>query len=605
MNASDRHPIFFGSSTKPLFGWLHLPRGNPPARNIGLVLCNPFGFDAVCSHRTIKHLADKAAQLGIPSIRFDYDGTGDSAGSEFDPDRVAAWQASIHAAADFLKSVTGAQQLCLLGIRLGALLAASAAAQRSDVCGLIGVSPVVRPRAYLRELRALQAALFKEEQEDQGLLECAGYLMTGETVASLEALEFLPSTGYPAPNVLILDRQDLPSAKKIADDLQQRGCNTTYELTPDHAYLVRSPSPLELPEHIISTCTHWLEASLPNSFAESAAAATTTNVANQNGLVASAHIPLTEPEVLVHECAEFIGDLPDLFAITTRANAPGDNAANKKGILLLNSGAVHHIGPSRLYVTLAREWAAAGHVIMRVDLRGIGDCQPGRNETENIIYPSHAYNNVFAAVEHLKRQHGVTEIVSIGLCSGAYHSFLAAKNGADLAAFIMINPLTFYWQDGMPLDEGELSPRAAVAALESARYQRSFLKARTWLKLLTLRIDLKSFIATMSHQLSTKWTAMLRDLRRLLRRPLPNDLPSDLRKITARKIHPIIIFGSIDLGLPRMWTLGGAALKRMVKTKRVELHIIDDADHTFMRLRHRKRLAAMLTNLVVKRSYRS
>lgn len=595
MNVTERLPVFFGPANRPLFGWLHLRQGSPRPGNIGLVLCNPFGFDAVCSHRTLRHLADRAAQLGIPSIRFDYDGTGDSAGTDFDPGRVEAWQISVHSAAEFLKSTTGAQQLCLLGIRLGALLAANVAAQRADVCALIGVSPVVRPKSYLRELRALQAALFKEEQEEQTLLECAGHIMTSETIAALEKLEFTASNRPPAPRVLILDRQDLPAAKKTAEMLHQLGCNTTYVLTPDHEYLVRSPSPLELPEHIIGTCTDWLEKSLPLAALEPAPSKVELHTIPE--LSANAAISI-KPAVTINECAEFIGASPDLFSITSCVAHATDTSTPRKGILLLNSGAVHHIGPSRQYVTLAREWASAGHIVMRVDLRGIGDCQAGHDEQENIIYPAHAYDSVHAATEHLKRRHGVAEVISIGLCSGAYHSFLAAKRGADLAAIVMMNPLTFYWEDGMPLDEGELSPRAAVAALEAARYQRSFLKVCTWLKLLTLQVDFKSFIATMSRQLATQYAVMQRDLQRLLRRPLSNDLPSDLRQIATRKTHPIVIFGGADLGLPRMRMLGGSALRRMMKAKRVELHIIADADHTFMRLKHRKQLAMILTRLV-------
>lgn len=595
MNVTERFPVFFGPQNRPIFGWLHLHRGAHLRRDIGLVLCNPFGFDAICSHRTLRHLADRAAQLGIPSIRFDYDGTGDSAGSEFDPDRVAAWQASIHAAADFLKTATGVPQLCLLGIRLGALLAANVATQRSDVSGLIGVSPVVRPKSYLRELRALQAALFKEEQEEQSLFECAGYTMTGETVAALEKLEFIASNRAPAKNVLILDRQDLPAAKGVSESLQQYDCNITYLLTPDHEYLVRSPSPLELPEHIIGTCSSWLEKSFPHLTSAPAAELHMSRELPANATMA------VKPAAVIREHAEFNGATPDFFAITSRAAHTPDTQAPKKGILLLNSGAVHHIGPSRQYVTLARDWAAQGHVVMRMDLRGIGDCPAGRDEPENIIYPAHAYDSVRAAVAHLKGSHGVTEVTAIGLCSGAYHSFLAAKSGADLTSIIMMNPLTFYWEDGMPLDEGELSPGAAVAALEAARYQRSFLKIRTWLKLLTLQVDFKSFIATMSRQLATQYAVIQRDLQRLLRRPLANDLPADLRQIAAREIHPVMIFGGSDLGLPRMRMLGGSALQRMLKSKLVELHVIDGADHTFMRLKHRKQLVAILTELVADR----
>jgi len=36
-------------------------------------------------HRTYRHLADRLTARGLPTLRFDYDGTGDSAGESDDP----------------------------------------------------------------------------------------------------------------------------------------------------------------------------------------------------------------------------------------------------------------------------------------------------------------------------------------------------------------------------------------------------------------------------------------------------------------------------------------------------------------------------------------
>ena len=89
MTGVERRPLYFGNEARPLFGWLHLP-AHPPA-SIGLVICNAFGHEALCSHRSVRHFAERAARQGIPTLRFDYDGTGDSAGTGNDPDRVSSW----------------------------------------------------------------------------------------------------------------------------------------------------------------------------------------------------------------------------------------------------------------------------------------------------------------------------------------------------------------------------------------------------------------------------------------------------------------------------------------------------------------------------------
>ena len=51
------------------------------------MICNPFGFEEVCAHRSLRHLAGAAAAAGIAALRFDYAGCGNSSGDESDPGR--------------------------------------------------------------------------------------------------------------------------------------------------------------------------------------------------------------------------------------------------------------------------------------------------------------------------------------------------------------------------------------------------------------------------------------------------------------------------------------------------------------------------------------
>src|SRR5947209_2311202 len=112
---------YFDSGPRTLFGWLH--PATVPTRGIGLVLCNPFGYEAVCAHRGVRVLAESAAALGIPALRFDYSGTGDSADIEPQADQLLIWTEDVLAAIAELQRRTGVERVCLLGIRLGAVLA--------------------------------------------------------------------------------------------------------------------------------------------------------------------------------------------------------------------------------------------------------------------------------------------------------------------------------------------------------------------------------------------------------------------------------------------------------------------------------------------------
>ena len=82
-------PVWFGAADRPSFGWLHVP--DDGTARAGVVLCPPLGYEYVCAHRTIRHLAEALAAAGFCVLRVDYDGTGDSSGDHDDPRRVRAW----------------------------------------------------------------------------------------------------------------------------------------------------------------------------------------------------------------------------------------------------------------------------------------------------------------------------------------------------------------------------------------------------------------------------------------------------------------------------------------------------------------------------------
>src|SRR4051812_45876715 len=120
-----RTPIQFGDLVSPLFGWYHPPVG--VRRTGGIVLCNPIGDDLCRAHRPLRHLAERLAEAGFPVLRFDYRGTGDSAGDEHEPGRVSGWLSDIGLAFEELRARSGLARVSLVGLRAGALLAAVAA----------------------------------------------------------------------------------------------------------------------------------------------------------------------------------------------------------------------------------------------------------------------------------------------------------------------------------------------------------------------------------------------------------------------------------------------------------------------------------------------
>ena len=225
--AADLHPrgrpLYFGPEARRLFGWYH----PASASGLAVVLCNPFGAEAQMAHRSVRYFAEAFARAGLPSLRFDYDGTGDSVGYDGDPGRVDAWLSSIHAACDELRARSGATRVVLFGVRLGATLAATAAAERDDIAGLIAMAPVVSTGRYLRELAAAHSwtGLAPSPDGVHGLpqdgQEAAGFLLTAETMDALGVLDPLAQPYPPAPRVLVLDRPDRSTSEAWCTRLRE------------------------------------------------------------------------------------------------------------------------------------------------------------------------------------------------------------------------------------------------------------------------------------------------------------------------------------------------------------------------------------------------
>lgn len=115
------------------------------------VLCYPFGQEYMRAHRAFRQVATLLARRGIPVFRFDYRGTGDSAGEGLEV-TLRGWVEDVGAAADEARRRSGAAAVRLAGLRLGATAAAVASQARDDVERLVLWDPVVWGSRFLAEL---------------------------------------------------------------------------------------------------------------------------------------------------------------------------------------------------------------------------------------------------------------------------------------------------------------------------------------------------------------------------------------------------------------------------------------------------------------------
>lgn len=133
-----------------MFGLFHPAEGGPSDRAV--LLCNPFGQEAVRSHRIYRVLAERLARQGIATLRFDYYATGDSLGDDSSGD-IAGWVTDTHTAARELALRSGAGRLICAAARLGAVMAARASVGIAGLDRVVLWEPIVNGPDYLELLR--------------------------------------------------------------------------------------------------------------------------------------------------------------------------------------------------------------------------------------------------------------------------------------------------------------------------------------------------------------------------------------------------------------------------------------------------------------------
>ncbi len=256
-------PMFFGASESPLFGQLHEPEGD--ARGHGIILCPPVGQEHVRSHWAFRQVALALGRAGFHSLRFDWSGVGDSSG-DLATATLARFTDDAAEAAQELRDATGVRKVSLVGLRLGATVAALAAARIKPSC-LVLWDPVLSGAAHLSELRSLHAELlsgsrrfWREAHRDPGPTELVGFDFGQALLSDIAKIEMASVIGFPKARVCVLGSSPCAEQEALLGAL--RGRKLEVEL---HATALRaewaSASEVEtllLPADALRTLTDYL-----------------------------------------------------------------------------------------------------------------------------------------------------------------------------------------------------------------------------------------------------------------------------------------------------------------------------------------------------------
>ena len=151
-------------------------------------------------------------------------------------------------------------------------------------------------------------------------------------------------------------------------------------------------------------------------------------------------------------------------------------------LLCLTAGLLHHVGPHRLHVLLARALAKQGISTLRFDFSGIGDSAIRPDNVPAQDVPVQEINEAIAELE----KRGFTRFILFGICSGAVHAAKAANNNPKIVGLILVNT-------GSDPSNTEANPQMA------AQYylKRSLWNPHAWKNLFTGKIKYRELFSTL------------------------------------------------------------------------------------------------------------
>jgi len=604
--AMRRDAFYLDDGGRPLFCWRHHQPQSQRATH-GVVICPPLGFEQLHAHRGLRHLADRIAQLGTPVLRFDWDGTADSPGTDLDSDRLAAWCDNVRRTVRWMKEHLDCQHVSVIGLRMGATLAALSL-QDDEIENLILWAPVTTGRGFVREQNVIDMMSETQSRDTNtpGLIDAAGFRFTPQTAADISKCSLLQAK--PRCRRILLAARDASSQDvRVVVHFQSLKTSLEQRVLPGLAEMLVEPHKSQVATQAIDEIVGWLSDKIECDECLHAPAfnATSEEVAGDEltaRQLGPTTLELSGPEgIPLRETLFRIGAVPDLFGIISEPTSPV--SADLPVVVLLNAGAAYRIGPGRMTTEMARKFSAAGFRCLRMDFCGLGDSVTDNPSRENDSYASTAFRDVGLAFEQLRARYGCQRFVLMGLCSGAYVAFQSAAQFEDpgLIESVLINPLTFYWCDGMSL---ETAP--TIELIREHYYLTSALQPGKWLKLLSGRshIGIAGALRLVGQRLRIKHRASrsIPDCGCATNcvtgpaHPVENDLTGDLRRIATSGRQLSMYFSTTDPGYSILTSQASRQTRRMIRTGQLKATFIENADHTFSRHGARRDLIQALSD---------
>ncbi|KRB62838.1 hypothetical protein ASE04_01285 [Rhizobium sp. Root708] len=532
-------------------------------RSTAVLFINPWGFEEMCTRRFFRVAAEHFADVGVPSLRFDYPGTGDALDLGAAPASLAVWEDSIRAHASKLKELSGCDRIIFVAQGLGATLAQRIGQTIDGLDAVVMLAPVLNGRSYLRELSAWSKFInhhlgLTEDDlpKDQHII--AGLVLPDGIAAELSKLKIGTPEQIAAPRYLILERPARADETAFADGLSALGAAVEQRSFDGYDDLVTDPLFAKVPLGTVHMLAEWMDAqtSLDNSEVRSVQIVD-AGVLKGNGF----------EEVPVR-----FGEFNHLVGVICRPIGP----ASGNAVLFLSTAYDRHCGWGRTIVDMARNLALEGIASLRFDSANAGDSPPRPDAPAQILYSATQNEDARAAVDLLETVVPGPLMVA-GRCSGGYLAIRAAVADDRLKAAVSINPFVFYWDPDLAVEK-----RHVVSVPRSFEdYGERLASMDTFKRLIRGEIDIKAAIKNVVIAFARRMSVRIAPLIEYLpgRRHTAVEVKRSFSIFGKRKVPLTLIYSEGDVGLEHMYFHFGPGGRKFARHPNVRLVMLADADH--------------------------
>jgi pimeloyl-ACP methyl ester carboxylesterase len=255
-------PFFFGPSDEYLYGMYYAPQVQA-THDTAVVICAPWGQEYIRTHRALHQLGLRLPTSGIPVLRFDYYGTGDSAGEDADFNIERSLQ-DISLAVEQVRQDSGKSNIVLVGWRLGAALAALASSRLQLANRLVLWDPIVNGSTYMAELTEwhrhnLHYYLSNIENNARTQsLEILGFAVSAAMHSQIQLIDLLGMPYAAQMDMLLIEREAQAATAQLRQALTHQPVQLRYELIDGPLLWTENTDKGLVPHQTLQTIVSWI-----------------------------------------------------------------------------------------------------------------------------------------------------------------------------------------------------------------------------------------------------------------------------------------------------------------------------------------------------------